>query len=412
MIKKFKNFKISKQQYDDILYYLTTNEIPKNIENSNWKGKISDFRRGCYLFDVKDGELYRNELKVISKDKIFDVIDKEYNNFAYYGRDKLYHLIKNKYFGISRNDVMNYLQKNETNQLHSKQMIKKIVTKPILTSKPRERYQMDFIEIPENVFLNNNFRYILTIIDCFSKYSFCYPLKKRNQRIIAKILDELFAKYKPKILQSDNEFKSKEINEICEKYKVKQIFSSPYKPNSNGCIEKYNQFLKSQIYKYLTNSNSKVWINAVDKIVENYNNSYHSTIKNIPRDVFFDYNRNLTKQTADNIRRRAEKLVDDAQIINKLDKFKFGDYVRVIKVKRSKNEKGYKQNFSKTIYKIKGISYQPSGIRSFRLNNDKVYFANQLVVANEIIKPNQLKIENPKYFDREQHMKKMKKMKN
>lgn len=147
-------------------------------------------------------------------------------------------------------------------------------------------------------------------------------MENRNQVALVKKLDKIFKKYPPKILQSVNEFNSNEMKKLCEKYKIKLIFSVPYKPQSNGCVENFYKFLKSQIYKYMTNAKTKVWINVVDKVVKNYNNNYHSTIKNTPRIVF----ETKDNEIIENIKSLADKMLSNSMTVNKLEKFNVGDH--------------------------------------------------------------------------------------
>ena len=49
---------------------------------------------------------------------------------------------------------------------------------------------------------NNNFNYILTVIDCFSKYAWCIPLKDKTGKEIINTFIGLFKNRKPKKLQT------------------------------------------------------------------------------------------------------------------------------------------------------------------------------------------------------------------
>jgi len=97
--------------------------------------------------------------------------------------------------------------------------------------------------------------------------------------------------------------------------------------------------------------------------------------------------------------------------INKYDNFKVGDYVRVLLTRKSKLDKGYRKNYSKSIYKIQQINNLQNGDRSFILENNKsVFFANQMIKVNknELIEPKQIEVEE-KYFDREKHLERARK---
>ena len=52
---------------------------------------------------------------------------------------------------------------------------------------------------------NKNYKYILTVIDFFSKYSWCYPLKSKKSIDIINSFKDIFkkSKRKPKLIQSD-----------------------------------------------------------------------------------------------------------------------------------------------------------------------------------------------------------------
>ena len=78
--------------------------------------------------------------------------------------------------------------------------------------------------------------------------------------------------------------------------------------------ERFNRTLKNKIYKYMTAISKNVHIDKLDDIVDEYNNTYHRTIKMIPVDI------------KDNTYIDFEKEVN-----NKNPKFKIGDHVRLSK---------------------------------------------------------------------------------
>ena len=50
-------------------------------------------------------------------------------------------------------------------------------------------------------------------------------------------------------------------------------------------VERFIRTLKTKIYKYMTSVSKSVYINKLDDIVNEYNNTYHRTIKMKPADV-------------------------------------------------------------------------------------------------------------------------------
>ena len=49
--------------------------------------------------------------------------------------------------------------------------------------------------------------------------------------------------------------------------------------------ERFIRTLKTKIYKYMTSVSKNVYINKLDDIVNEYNNTYHRTIKMEPVDI-------------------------------------------------------------------------------------------------------------------------------
>lgn len=73
-----------------------------------------------------------------------------------------------------------------------------------------------------------------------------------------------FVEGAPSVIQSDNgtEFKNLIMKELCEKYYVKQRFSRPRHPQSQGIVERANQTLIRRISKALCGEESR-WISIL-----------------------------------------------------------------------------------------------------------------------------------------------------
>ena len=101
--------------------------------------------------------------------------------------------------------------------------------------------------------------------------------------------------------------------------------------------ERFISTLKSKIFKYMTSISKNVYIDKLDDIVNEYNNTYNRTIKIRPIDVEDNTYINIGNEVND-----------------KDPKFKIGDYVRISKYK-SVFGKGYTPNWSEEIFVIKKV---------------------------------------------------------
>ena len=91
---------------------------------------------------------------------------------------------------------------------------------------------------------------------------------------------------------------------------------STHNEGKSVVAERLIRTLKSKIYEYMTSISKNVYIDKLDDIVDEYNNTYHFTIKMKPADV------------KDNTYINADK-----EINNKDPKFNDGDCVRISKYK-------------------------------------------------------------------------------
>ena len=95
--------------------------------------------------------------------------------------------------------------------------------------------------------------------------------------------------------------------------------------------------LKNEIYKYMTSVSANVYIDKLDGIVNEYNNTYHRTFKMKPVDV------------------KDSTYIDFEKEVNDKDpKFKTGDRVRISKYKNI-FAKGYRPNWLEEVFEIRKV---------------------------------------------------------
>ena len=134
---------------------------------------------------------------------------------------------------------------------------------------------------------NKGFRFLLCVIDIFSKYAWVVPLKdKKGVSIVntfQKILDDSNRKPNKIWVDKGSEF----YNNSFKKW-LKDNDIEMYSINNEGksvFAEGFLRTLKNKIYKYMTSVSKNVYIDKLDDIVDNYNTTYHRTIKMTPTDV-------------------------------------------------------------------------------------------------------------------------------
>ena len=115
------------------------------------------------------------------------------------------------------------------------------------------------------------------------------------------------------------------------------VIYSAHNEGKSVVAKGFIRVLKSKIYKYMISISKNVYIDKLDDIVDEYNNTYHTKIKMKPIDV------------KDNTYINADK-----EIYNKDPKCKVGDHVRISKYKNI-FAKGYMPNWSVEVFVIKKV---------------------------------------------------------
>ena len=170
--------------------------------------------------------------------------------------------------------------------------------KPLLTKYPRmttraddvdERWQLDLMNvIPFEPQLNDDFQYLLVIVDVFSRRLTLVPLYDKSSKEASAATELVFMTSGriPKSITTDSgrEFKGNHFRDLCQKYGIKHFFTIPNVTHAT-IAERVIKTLRIKIGKYMLHNNTTRYIDVLESIVEGYNNSIHSTIELTPNEA-------------------------------------------------------------------------------------------------------------------------------
>ena len=186
---------------------------------------------------------------------------------------------------------------------------------------------------------NKGFKFLLCVIDIYSKYAWVVPLKDKKGVSIVNAFQSILKKSnrKPNKIWVDKggEFYNRSMKSWLEKNDIEMY--STHNEGKSVVAERFIRTIKNKIDKYMTSISKNVYIDKLDDIVHKYNNKKHRTIKMKPIDV------------------KDNTYIDFGKEVNDNDpKFKVSDHVRISKCK-TVFAKGYTSNWSEEVFVIKKI---------------------------------------------------------
>ena len=149
---------------------------------------------------------------------------------------------------------------------------------------------------------NKGIKYLLCVIDLFSRYAWVVGLKDRKRVSIVNEFKKILDKSKRKPNKTWVDHGSEPYNKVFKDL-LKKNDTEMYSPCNEGksvVAERFVKTLKNKIYKNMTSISENVFFNVLDDIVDKYNNTYHSSIKMKPKNVtdriFVEYTEESNKE--------------------------------------------------------------------------------------------------------------------
>lgn len=252
--------------------------------------------------------------------------------------------LKKNNFTAEAKTVKNWLRNQKAYTLH----------KPRRVRFPRNKYnlanigdfwQADLMDVQRLSRINKGYKYILAVIDCFSKLGWCIPIKSKQPAEIIKGFEIIFEKNhnKPRNLHTDKgrEFVNKLFQEFLERNGVKFFKASDPVTKASIC-ERFIRTMKTLMYRYFTYTNSNRYYDVLESLVTLYNNRWHRSIGMAPASV----NERNILQVWENLNKSGN--------IKKMPSLKCGDHVRLAKQKEM-FDKGYKPLWTNEIFIVKQV---------------------------------------------------------
>ncbi|RWS25072.1 hypothetical protein B4U80_06846 [Leptotrombidium deliense] len=262
---------------------------------------------------------------------------------AFSSSQNLFKYAKLRSSDLTLNEVKNWLSGEITYTLH-KPIRRNFKRNKIIVEGIDEQWQADLVEMQKFSKENSGFKYILTVIDVFSKFSWARPIKSKTPINIVNVLKDIFSERIPFSIQTDNgkEFVNSTFKKLTKQYKIIH-FTSKNTDVKCAVIERFNRTLKSKMFKYFTSKGTRKFIDVLPKLISAYNETYHRAIKMKPVDVT-DLNtkevfKNIYGVTSRRMLFRKHRLLTEGSTVRR-------------QYKRQQFDKGYYPNWTDAVFMI------------------------------------------------------------
>jgi transposase InsO family protein len=275
-VKRFEAVPYRLNDRDDIV--LTSRHGPWSVNRNN----------KTVLFETNTDHVFK-VVKESDRDTVLNAYIDDPKTVSLNAHTLFDKVFRGGYLGISRRYIHTYLT-NNPRALNIRMGKADLTKKPVKSFRPEypfQHWQMDLIDYSKLYKDNNNFKYILVIIDIFTKFVYLFPLKRKGasqddehdtHNDIPVLLNKLFLSGDvPDTLHSDQgtEFRNRSVNDVCVEFGVRQIFGNAYSPQTQGFVENKNKQIKALINSYFIKYGKPTWHHILDRIAYTINNSKH-----------------------------------------------------------------------------------------------------------------------------------------
>lgn len=196
------------------------------------------------------------------------------------------------YWKSMRSDVENYVKNCSLCQTNK--ALRRVNRAPMImtstSTAPFQRVALDIVgPLPEAG--TAQLKYILTLQDDLTKYSVAYPIRSVCAEESTDCLVHFISLFGiPQNVLSDQgtNFTADLFKKTCDFLKIKQLWSTPYHPQTQGALERSHSTLKEYLKSFI-NKNQDNWPRYVYTAMLAYNTTVHSTTNYTPYELVFGH---------------------------------------------------------------------------------------------------------------------------
>jgi len=277
-------------------------------------------------------------------DKLLSDLYYKYKNYD--GVNELYRKAREYNKDIKKEDVSKWLKLQSTHQQTTVKEIKKREFLPIY-SESHYAFQIDLTFFPKYKSQNKDNYVLFTAINVNTRYAYAYYAKNKEAETIIEMLN----KFKHNALEIDNvtcdygkEFIDKNVKKWFEENNIDVHYVKDDDHKNLGIINRFHRTLKEKLLKHFIANDTTKWIDIIDEIIKNYNNTRNRGIENFtPREASKPFIQSYLIS-------KKREITDSINNVDNNETYKVGDKVLILNTNNIFSK--MKAKYSDTIYTI------------------------------------------------------------
>ena len=237
--------------------------------------------------------------------------------------DHLYETVKKEgKYKISHGQIKKWIQKQESYS-RNKGVKRNFQRGRVIVAGIDDQFDADLASLIYYADDNDGYKYLLVVIDIFSRFAWAEPLKDKTSNEIISAFDKILSDGRiPRRLRTDaaKDFTSNKFQDYVKSKNIVHFVTHSEK--QANYVERFIKTLKGKIYRYMVQKNTPRYIDVLSKLVDSYNKTWHSGIHMEPINV----NKKNEKQLWWQMYWPREPYDPNKKVISYA--FKVGDHVR------------------------------------------------------------------------------------
>jgi transposase InsO family protein len=135
---------------------------------------------------------------------------------------------------------------------------------------------------------NSGYRWILTVVDVYSRRAWALPIKRKTGPLVRDALQIVFNEHKPERLTTDSgpEFLNVHVQKLLQENHIEHFTGQPGDKQVTGIVERFNRTLRDLMGRNFERIGKLHWVTDLSSLVRNYNTSLHRSIQDTPMNVW------------------------------------------------------------------------------------------------------------------------------